>query len=138
MKLEEQRKTAAAAAASVAEANRVKIRRKTKIELTDSLIREQLGQFGTILFILISRNCKSAVVEFASAQSLTALQANCPSNFEVEILSINQSAAKSSTEAEQSKGLDTTVPKDHQDYEDFVFAQMFAAESKDSKVNGQD
>ncbi len=134
MKLEEQRKSAAAAAAAEAAAssakpNQVKIRRKTKVELTDSLIREQLGRFGTILFIHISSNGKSAIVEFASAQSLKALQAGCPSNFGVEILSINESST-TSTETEPAQNTDPSVPKDHQDYEDFVFAQMFAAANK--------
>lgn len=39
------------------------------------------------------------------------------------------------TAAAAAASVAENVPKDHQDYEDFVFAQMFAAENKNSKVD---
>lgn len=141
MKLEEQRKSAATTVQDLTESNRVKIRRKSKIVLTEFLLRQQFSQFGKILFMIVSKNGKSAVLEYEQAQSLRALQADCPTNFEAEILSINGSNSPngqippSVDPPSKVNSSNSNVEQSHEDYEDFVFRQLLQAESSKRKVD---
>lgn len=138
MKLEEQRKNTVTAVKDLTESNRVKIRRKTKIVLTESLLRQHFSQFGKILFMIVSKNGKSAVLEYEQAQSLRALQADCPTNFEAEILSINGSNSPNEQippSEDPPSQCNSNVEQSHEDYEDFVFRQLLQAESSKRKVD---
>ena len=138
MKREEQRKNGLLASNATESSNLVKIKRKTKIELTESLLRQQFSQFGNILFVIVSKNGKSAVLEFENNKSLKALEAGCPSQFEVDILSTNRtSSAANESMGDESKEdkVQATIPiEDHDDYEAFVFQQILQADTNKRKA----
>ena len=137
MKLDEQRKSGLFANNST-ESNRVKIRRKTKIELTESLLRQQFSPFGKILFVIVSKNGKSAVLEFEHSKSLQALEVGCPSNFEAEILSISRPSNEAQSKGVEQKASEeahsTIGNEEHDDYEAFVFKQLQQAETNKRKA----
>lgn len=132
MKLEEQLINPMPESSFSTETNRVKIRRKVKIDLTESLLRKELSSFGEILFIIIAKNGKSAIVEYANYDSIIHLKNNCPKKFEVEILSKNTKQVekhKTATNLSKVDEIPMKIEGSHEDYEDFVFRQMLQADA---------
>lgn len=124
--------------------NRVKIKRKGKKTLDEDLIHETFSKFGKILFVIVSKNNRSAIVEFGTYDAIKLIAINCPSSFEFEIISVNKTAPLTTVTSSESKqpiskvvsntepiGETTkpTVIEDSQDdYEDYVLRRLQEAE----------
>ena len=128
-KLEKQYKKEVSNQSNV-ESNRVKVKRKTKIDLTEQLLKQEFSKYGKIITLIVSRNRKTAILEYESSQSLTNLRVNCPKNFEVKILGIKQKLNESQLNENPSAKILSSMGNNHEDFEDFVLRQLQEAENK--------
>lgn len=108
------------------------------------MINECFDKFGKILFVIISKNKKSAIIEFENYDSIKLIAINCPSAFDFEIISVNKNTNNNDnnvamkTMQNKTEKIEETTPtviEDNQDeYEDYVLRRLQEAEKNKRPV----